>query len=365
MRVAVVHDWLTGMRGGERVLEVICRLFPEATLYTLIHHSGALSPTIESMRIVQSPLARWPASKRNFRLYLPFFPKLIEKFDFSGYDLILSSSHCVAKGAVPPPGALHICYCHTPMRYVWDLYNDYRRERGLLVKAFLALNKGPLRRWDVRTADRVHYFIANSRHVAERIKRHYGRDAVVINAPVDTDFFKEEKGQREDYYLVVSALVPYKRVGLAVQAFSRAGRKLVVIGSGSDEKRIRRLAGPTVRLLGNVDDQILRTYYRGARALIFPGEEDFGITPLEAMACGTPVIAYAKGGALETVVEGKTGVFFSEQTVESLLDAVDKFERMSFTSGESRSRSMKFAEPIFTRVLKDYIAARVEEHFRG
>ncbi len=361
MRVAIVHDWLTGMRGGERVLEVFCHLFPEATIYTLIHHRGALSPTIERMRIVESNLGRWPGARDRFRFYLPFFPRLIERFDLGGYDLVLSSSHCVAKGARPGPGAVHVCYCHTPMRYVWDLYDDYTRGRGPLVRLFLALNRGPLRRWDVRTAERVDHFVANSQHVANRIRRHYGRRADVIHPPVDTDFFTPADVEAEDYYLVVSALVPYKRVGMAVRAFGSAGRRLVVIGSGSEERRIRRQAGPSVTLLGNVDDETLRGYYRRARALIHPGEEDFGITPLEAMACGRPVIALGRGGALETVLDGTTGLLFRKGTEEALLGAVDKFERMSFTSADSRRRALEFAIPVFSEKIGKYLERRVRE----
>jgi len=362
MKVALVHDWLTAMRGGEKVLEVFCKLFPDATLFTLIHHKGALSETIEAMEIVESRLHSWPGAHKHFRNYLPFFPRLIESFDFTGYDLIISSSHCVAKGAVPPPGAVHICYCHTPMRYVWDLYGEYVRGRGPLVRLFLALNKIPLRRWDVSSASRVHHFIANSKHVADRIRRHYGREASVIPAPVDTEFYTPGEGEPGDYYLIVSALVPYKRVGLAVRAFSRDGRRLVVIGTGSDERRIRRGATSNVEFLGNIDDRALLRYYRGARALIFPGEEDFGITPLEAMACGRPVIAYSRGGALETVVDGVTGVFFDGGSEEALLAAVDKFESMSFTVENARRRAEQFSKSNFIKEISGFVEAQIREH---
>jgi glycosyltransferase involved in cell wall biosynthesis len=365
MKVALVHDWMTGMRGGERVLERFCEIWPDAIIHTLIHHRGTMSPAIENMRIIQSPLARWPLARRHFRSYLPFFPRLIEQFDFSGYDLVLSSSHCVAKGALTPASALHVCFCHTPMRYVWDMYGEYMRERGPLARAFLALNKNPLRRWDVRTAGRVNHFIANSRHVADRIRRHYGAESAVIHPPVDTEFFHPGEGVSGEYYLVVSALVPYKHVGLAIKAFRGKGKELVVIGTGSDEKRMRRLGGPNVTFLGNVDDETLRSYYRGAHALIFPGEEDFGITPLEAMACGTPVIAYGKGGALETVIDGTTGLFFQEQSEEALLAAVDNFERMQFTSSIARKRALEFSNSIFMNNIREFIAARYEKFREG
>ena len=364
MKVALVHDWLTGMRGGERVLEVFCELFPDASLFTLIHHKQSLSPIIERMEIVESTLPSWPMAHAHSRLYLPFFPKLIEHFDLNGYDLVLSSSHCVAKGVKIPDGALHICFCHTPMRYVWDMYDEYKRERGPLVKVFLAMNKGHLRRWDVRTASRVHHFIANSHHVADRIKRHYERDSAVIHPPVDADFFTPGSGVEDEYYLVVSALVPYKKVGLAVRAFSGTDRKLVVIGTGSDEQRVRRIDGANITFLGNVDDATLRAYYRGAKALIFPGEEDFGFTPLESMACGTPVIAYARGGALETAEHETTGFFFEKQSRQALRAAVDNFERMSFTVQTVRGRALEFSRPNFMNNIREFIEARFRE-FHG
>lgn len=361
MKVALVHDWLTSMRGGEKVLEIFCSLFPDATIHTLIHQKGNLSPALEGMNIVESRLHSWPLAHDHFRIYLPFFPRLIEKFDFDGFDLVLSSSHCVAKGVKVPDHIPHICYCHTPMRYVWDMYEEYKRERGPLAKAFLALNKKPLRSWDVKTSDRVNYYIANSEHVANRINRHYGKSSTVIHPPVDTEFYSPGDGIDEDYYLIVSALVPYKKVGMAVRAFSGSGKKLYVIGTGSDEDRIRRLDGPDVTFLGNVEDELLREYYRGAKALIFPGEEDFGITPLESMACGRPVIAFAKGGALETVVEGKTGHFFKEPTSKALMAAVDNFERMSFTVTSVRERALEFSKSIFMNKIKEFIDARMKE----
>lgn len=361
MKVALVHDWLTGMRGGEKVLEVLCELYPDAPIYSLIHHQGAMSAAIEERRIIQSSLPSWPMARKHFRLYLPFFPRLIEKFDMSGYDLVISSSHCVAKGVIPAAGAVHICYCHTPMRYVWDLYDDYRRERNLLAKSFLALVRKPLQRWDKSSSERVGHFIANSLHVADRIKRHYGRESTVIYPPVDVDFFTPGEDESGDYYLIVSALVPYKRVDLAVKAFSGSGKRLVVVGTGSDEEHITGMASSGVEFLGNVDDKTLLHYYRGAKALIFPGEEDFGITPLEAMACGRPVIAFGKGGAMETVQDGVTGLFFHQQTPEALMGAVDNFERISFTKERARLRAVEFSRPIFMNKIREYVESRFGE----
>lgn len=361
MKVALVHDWLTGMRGGERVLEEICKLYPDATLYTLIHHKNNLSPIIEQMNIVESRLASMPLAHDHFRFYLPMFPRFIEQLDLSEYDLIISSSHCVAKGVKPSARALHICYCHTPMRYVWDMYESYKQQRGALAKLFLMMNRNHLQNWDRLSSDRVTHFIANSQYVAERIRRHYDRSATVINPPVNASFFTPDDQEEGEFYLVVSALVPYKRVDLALEVFKRNGKPLVVIGTGSDQDRIWKHKANNITFLGNVDDHQLRGYYQRAKALIFPGEEDFGITPLESMACGRPVIAYARGGALETVVSGETGVFFEEQTVAALGHAVDNFEQMKFTKSKLRARAESFSRKNFSRTLQRYITARLQE----
>jgi glycosyltransferase involved in cell wall biosynthesis len=358
MKVALVHDWLTGMRGGEKVLEIFCQLFPDATLFTLIHHKGSMSPTIEAMNIVESDLPTMPLAHDYFRHYLSLFPRFIEDLDLSGYDLILSSSHCVAKGVHSDPGAIHVCYSHTPMRYVWDMYEEYVSGRGPLVKGFLGASRAYLQGWDSDTAKRVDHFIANSNHVADRISRHYGRSSTVIHPPVDTEYFTPGPGQEGDYYLIVSALVPYKKVDMAVKAFRGSGKELVVIGSGSDEKRIRNLGGENITILGNVDDQQILSYYRGAKAFIFPGEEDFGITPLESMACGTPVIAYRRGGALETVVEGETGLFFDQQTPEALMAAVDNFAGMKFTVETVRARALQFSKLTFRDQISEFLQRR-------
>ncbi|MGH2567573.1 MAG: glycosyltransferase, partial [Bacteroidota bacterium] len=262
LRVALVHDWLTGMRGGERVLEVLCELFPHATLFTLLHNRGSTAAAIERMEIRTSFVQYLPLKRERYRNYLPLFPAAIESFDLSGFDLIISSSHCVAKGVIPPPGSLHLCYCHTPMRYVWDMYEEYfgHGRAGWLTRAAMALAAPRLREWDVRTSGRVHHFIANSRHVAERIKRIYAREAEVIFAPVDTGRFRVAS-KDEGYYLVVSALVPYKRVDFAIDAFNKTGDRLVIAGTGPEMRKLKALSRPNIAFLGwQPDDAVARLY---------------------------------------------------------------------------------------------------------
>lgn len=365
MKVALVHDWLMSMRGGERCLEVLCELFPEADLFTLLHHRGMVSPAIERLRIRTSFIQRLPAAQRLYRHYLPLFPTAIERFDFHGYDLIISSSHCVAKGAQRPAGALHISYTYTPMRYAWDLYGDYFDGwSGPLKSWVLPAIMGRLRRWDLRACGRVDHFVAISRHVAGRIQRHYHREADVIYPPVDVGRFRLSR-ETGSYYLIVSALVPYKRIDLAVQACTRLGLPLKVAGWGPEERRLRSQAGPTVEFLGRCSDEELVPLYAGCRAVIFPGEEDFGIVPVEAQASGKPVIAYGKGGALETVVPlgapsaVPTGVLFYEQTVDGLMQAIGLFEKEAgdFEPERLRAHAMQFDRPIF----KDHIRSFIEE----
>lgn len=370
-RVALVHDWLTGMRGGERCLEVFCDLFPDADLFTLLHVPGSVSPVIEARRIVTSFIQRMPDARRRYRHYLPLFPAAIRGLDLSGHDLVLSSSHAVAKGARVPSGALHVCYCFTPMRYVWDLYDEYFGPRaGLATRLLMPPVAAALRRWDRRTAAGVRHFVAISRFVADRIRRAYGRQADVIYPPVDVSRFRVEESAG-DFYLAVSALTPYKRVDLAVEAANRLGRRLVIVGTGPEEARLRALAGPTVELLGWRDDAETAELYARCRALLFPAIEDFGITPLEAMAAGRPVIALGQGGALETVVppgggEPATGLFFERQTAESLAATIRLFESGSvrFEPKVLRRRAEAFDRPLFAERMERYLAARWQEHAR-
>jgi glycosyltransferase involved in cell wall biosynthesis len=369
MKVALVHDWLTGMRGGERCLEVFCELFPEADLFTLLHVPGSVSPVIERRRVVTTFIQRLPKAERRYRHYLPLFPAAVRSLDLTGYDLVLSSSHAVAKSVRVPPGALHVCYCFTPMRYVWDLYDDYFGPRaGRLMRLLMPPAAAVLRWWDRRTAARVHHFIAISHFVADRIRRAYGRDSDVIYPPVDVSRFRIEDTPR-DFYLVVSALTPYKRVDLAVEAANRLGRRLLVVGTGPEEASLRSRAGPSVEFLGWRDDPETADLYARCRAFLFPALEDFGITPLEAMAAGRPVLAFGQGGALETVIPPgglgpATGLFFAHQTVEDLVGAMLRLESgtIPFDSKAARRRAETFDRPVFKERMKIYLAARLAEH---
>lgn len=363
LRVVLAHDWLTGMRGGEKVLESFCRLFPDAPLVTLLHVKGSVSRLIEDRPIRTSFVQNLPLAAKRYRHYLPLFPKAAERLRVPDCDLLLSTSHCVIKGLHAPPGALHVCYMHTPMRYIWDMYDAYfGKDQGGLASKIMPLVRPRLQCWDVDTADRVQHYIANSCHVAGRINRCYDRDALVIHPPVETGRF-QPGGPQGGYYLVLSALAPYKRVDLAVKACTTANLPLKVAGTGPEEAGLKAVAGPTVEFLGWQPDEALPGLYAGAKAFLFCGEEDFGITPLEAMASGTPVIAYARGGALETVVgpgdpDGRpqTGRFFQEQTVEALLEAITFLEKDELNTGDLAAHAASFDVAVFERRMADYLA---------
>ncbi len=367
MKTAIIHDWLTGMRGGEKCLEVFCELFPDADLFTLVHDPGSASPAIERMRIKTSFIGRLPGAKAGFRRYLPLFPLAVEGFDLRGYELVLSSSHCAAKGVIPPPASVHVCYIYTPMRYAWDMYHEYfpGGKSGLASRLLVPFFMNRLRAWDVASSARVDRFAAISRHVARRVELYYRRDSEVIYPPVDLDAYRPG-GEDGGFFLMVSALVPYKRVDLAVSAFNMLGLPLVVIGAGPEEERLRSMARGNVQFLGWQDHAVLARRYASCRAFVFPGEEDFGITPLEAQASGRPVIAYGAGGALETVAglgdapegEQPTGVFFREQTAECLAAAVERFirEEGAFRDREAvRRNTIRFSRPRFRDEIARFI----------
>jgi glycosyltransferase involved in cell wall biosynthesis len=350
MRVAVIHDWLTGMRGGERVLEALLELYPSATIYTLFHQRGSVSPGIESHPVVTSWLDRIPGIYRYYRNLLPLFPVAIESWDLTGFDLVISSSHAVAKG-VRCGKALHICYCHTPMRYVWDAEEDY--DFSLARKAVMAMVRSPLRRWDVDCAARVDHFIANSRFVRDRIRKYYGRDADVVHPPIDTTFFRPSRSGRDNFYLAAGALVPYKRFDLAIEVFNKLGKRLVIAGTGPGLDTLREMANSNIEFHGWVTDDELRRLYQSARALVFPGREDFGMIPVEAQACGCPVIAYRGGGSLETVQDGLSGIFFAEQTADHMICTIEKFETLLWSEDRVRHQVEMFSREAFkTRIRK-------------
>jgi glycosyltransferase involved in cell wall biosynthesis len=374
MRVAIIHDWLTGMRGGEKCLEVFCELFPKADVYTLVYLPERVSPIIRSMKVHASWFGHLPGVTRYYRYGLPLFPTLIEQFEVRDYDLIISSSHCVAKG-VFPDGALHISYVHSPMRYVWDMYPAYfDSTTSWPVRLGMSWCRGYLQRWDVRSAERVHAFVANSKYIAQKIQNIYRRDAAVIYPPVDVEKFHISSFTLP-FYLIVSALVPYKRVELAIRAFDRLGLQLKIAGEGPLKSSLEKIAGPHVEFLGRVDDANLAELYATCQALIFPGEEDFGIVPLEAQASGRPVIAYGKGGATETVngiddwdgdtdpTLSPTGIFFREPTKASLIAAVERFQKVShaFEPEALRRQAERFARPVFKRRVKNFIDQKMRE----
>ncbi len=364
MRIAIVHEWFTSMRGGEKCVEALCEVFPDATVYALLHVKGSVSPIIERMPMHTSFVQHLPFAATWYRYYLPLFPTAVRRFDLSGFDVVISSNHCAAKGVRTAPHTLHICYCYTPMRYIWTQYGDYfgARRSGLLARWGMRAAVGYLRRWDLRTAKNPHYFIAISENIRKRIRTIYGRESDVIYPPVGTAALSVVR-EHEDFDLIVSALVPYKRVDIAVEAYNRMGRCLVVIGDGPDLFRLRQMAGPTVQMLGWRPDDDVRDHFRRCRAVVFPGEEDFGIVPVEAIACGKPVVAYARGGALETVLEGpalKTGVLFQEQTAESLSAAVRKLEAESFDTIAMHAFALEFDREIYKLKMKEYILKRWE-----
>jgi glycosyltransferase involved in cell wall biosynthesis len=365
MKTAIVHDWLVTYAGAERVLEQMLAVYPEADLYSLIDFVPEAERGFLRGRAVRTSfLQRLPGMRRNYRRFLPLMPLAIEQFDLAEYDLVVSSSYAVAKGVLTGPDQLHLCMCYSPMRYAWDLQHQYLREAGLDRGAKGLLARWMLHRmrlWDYRTANGVDGFIAISRFIERRIRKVYRRDSVVIYPPVDVETFTPE-GPREDFYVTASRLVPYKRVDLIVEAFAAMpGRRLIVIGDGPESARVRSKGGPNVRFLGQQPFEILRDHLRRARAFVFAAEEDFGIAPLEAQACGTPVIAFGKGGVRETIVtsddSAPTGVFFNEQAVPSLIAAVDRFEREAhrMTVEACRANALRFTAERFRRDFRKYV----------
>ncbi|MDK0736123.1 glycosyltransferase [Clostridium perfringens] len=363
MKVALIHDWLPFMGGAERVLTNFLELYPNAPIYTTICNRDNLDGILKEADIRTSYLQKGKKEIKNHRNLFPFMPTAIESFNLNEYDIVLSSSSSVAKAVITKPDTMHICYCHSPMRYGWEFSHEYagkmagkKRLKSKILSYFLT----GIRIWDNVSADRVDYFIANSENVAKRIWKHYRRESVVIHPPVRCNLFNISDID-EDYFLIVSRLQEYKRIDLAIEAFNRLGFPLVIIGDGPDREKLEKMANSNIKFLGRESDEVIKEYYSKCRAFIFPGEEDFGITPLEAQASGRPVIAYGKGGALETVLNNETGVFFKEQTVESLIMAIENFAEINFNKIKIREHAMKFDEEIFKNKIEKFICEKIEE----
>jgi len=359
LKVAIIHYWLINMRGGEKVIEALLELFPEADIFTHVYDPSKVSPRIREHTVYTTFIQKLPFARKHYQKYLPLMPNALEQLDLSAYDLVISSESGPAKGVIVRPDALHVCYVHSPMRYIWDQYHQYKVGAGGFARLAMRLFAGRLRRWDVTSAARVDHFIANSNAVARRIKKYWRRDAEVIAPPCEVARFRWES-ERDDFYLYVGELVPYKRADLAVRAATMMERKLIVIGDGPELKRLKKLAGRTVEFVGRVPDDILTEHYQRCRALLFPAEEDFGIVPVEAMAAGAPVIAFGRGGSEDTIIDGRTGVTFKEQTVGGLITAMVTFEmnEQNFEPGRIAKHARNFDRELF----KERILGSIRSH---
>lgn len=362
LKVAIVHDWLVSYAGADRVVDCMHHVFPDAPIYTLVYDKEKMPAWFRDYDIRTTWIQKLPFATKLYKKLLPLMPGAFEALDLSEYDLVLSSSSSCSKGVITRPDAVHICYCHTPIRYMWDFYYTYRANANPLVRAVMPSQMHKLRQWDKCAADRVDYFIANSRYIAQRIKKYYRRDSDVIYPCVHIN--QSPFVEKEDFYLVVGRFTWYKRIDLAVAACTKLGRRLVVIGTGDEESRLKAMAGPTVEFKGGgLSDEEVRGYYLRAKAFLFPGEEDFGITPVEAQSAGTPVLAFGRGGACETVEDGRTGLLFHAQTVESLAECIEKFEAegVACSKEEIRAHSLSFSEARFEEELRAYCERRVRD----
>lgn len=360
MNIALVHEFLVTWGGADLVVQKFGELYPAAPIYTAIHDRPAMEEYFRDREIFTSFLQKMPLATRKHRFYMPLFPLAFESFDLTSYDIVLSSHHMAAKSVITTSDTCHICFVHTPMRFAWEFFPHYMAEFGALSRPLMRLFFHYLRMHDVAASGRVDYYIANSHNTARRIRKHYRRESEVIHSPVIASNF-HVSDRPGDYYLVLSRLVPYKRVDLAVEAFNRLGRKLVVVGDGPEKKRLKEMAGRNIEFVGFAPAEEVADYYANCRAFVFPGEEDFGITPLEAQASGRPVIAYGAGGALETVVEGKTGMFFEEQSAGALAAAVENFDDGDVDPAEIRRHAEGFDVEVFKKRINDFVRGKYSE----
>ncbi|NTU70198.1 glycosyltransferase family 4 protein [bacterium] len=361
-KIALVHDWLTNFAGAEQVLLSLMELFPEAPIYTSIYKPEKMPAEFKTRTVYTSSLQKF--SFIPHQLLFPNMAKAFEEFNFSDYDIVISSSHASSKGIITKPETLHICYCHTPTRYLWSHYFEYLNQMQFGVLNPIIRMRMPriahkLRIWDRLAADRVDLWVSNSNNVKKRIKKYYKRNATIIYPPIDTNFFELEENKK-NYYITASRLIPYKKIELIIETFNKLGKEIKIIGAGPKEKEFRKIAKENVKILGRVTDDELKRYYKEAKGFIFAAEEDFGIVPIEAMASGTPVIAYQKGGAIETIQDGKTGVFFKEQTKESLIDAINRFENASFRAKDIREYALSFNKNRFKKEFLEYVKKNYE-----
>ena len=366
-KVALVHEWLVDHSGSEKVLEQMLQVFPEADLFSLVEFlPDDLKPFIQQKEVTTSFIQKLPLARKHYRNYLPLMPLAVEQLDVSAYDIVISNSHAVTKGVITRSDQLHLCYCHSPVRYAWDLYHQYLGEAGLrrgLRGGIAKLMLHYLRLWDLGTVNRIDHFMANSHYIARRIYKVYRRSATVVHPPVDTEGFTL-RTDKEDFYLTASRMVPYKRIDLIVRAFARLpDKQLIVIGDGTEMKKVRAVAGPNVTLLGFQPFAVLKDHLQRARAFVFAAEEDFGIIPVEAQACGTPVIAYGRGGSRETIINEKTGVFFNEQTEDSIVGAVKRFEQIEHRLSPQviRQQAEKFSVQAFRTAFRQVVKEAYEQ----
>jgi glycosyltransferase involved in cell wall biosynthesis len=364
-KIALVHYWLTGMRGGEKVVQSICNLYHEMDIFTLDYNKDKISDSINSHKINTSFIQKLPFAKSKYQTYLPLMPVAVEQFNLTEYDIVISSESGIAKGVITSPETCHICYVHSPMRYLWNMYFDYmeNEKMGRLKRIFIKYYFNYLRLWDFASAARVNYFVCNSNNVRKRILKYYNRDATVIYPPVDVDKFVFND-KKQDFFLILSQLVSYKRVDLAVSAFNELKDELVIIGEGAELDRLKKNANKNIKFLGWQPFEKIIEYYSNAKAFIFPGEEDFGITPVEAQASGTPVIGYGRGGLLETVIDGKTGILFKKQQAGEIVDAVNRFKSGSiqFDSQAIRENALRFTREIFEKKFMQFVEEKYQEY---